>query len=64
VDGTVATFGHDGWGIVHGSDGFDHPFHCTGIADGTRHIDVGVNVTFSLVPGRQGRWEASGISAA
>ena len=38
-----------------------YPFHCTAIADGTRTIAVGTAVTFDVVPGRLGRWEASGL---
>ena len=37
-------------------------FHCTQIADGSRSIPVGAEVTFTLVPGRLGRWEAAGVA--
>lgn len=51
-----------GWGTVRDdSDGREHPFHCTAIGDGTRDIPVGVEVTYRLVPGRHGRFEASDI---
>ena len=33
-------------------------FHCTQIADGTRTIDIGTTVTFRIVAGHMGRWEA------
>ena len=62
MHGTVATFGADGWGLVHGEDGFDHPFHSTAISDGSRRIEVGAEVRFALVPGRQGRWEATDLT--
>lgn len=59
--GTVARFDPDGWGVIHDTDGFDHPFHCTALADGSRRIDPGTEVGFELAPGRQGRWEATAI---
>jgi cold shock CspA family protein len=59
--GTVSAFGHDGWGVITGSDGNTHPFHSTAIADGSRKIDVGSEVTYTLVPGHRGRWEAAGL---
>jgi hypothetical protein len=43
---------------VTGDDGRVRPFHCTAIADGTRTIPVGVAVSYTVVPGRSGRWEA------
>ena len=36
-------------------------FHCTAIADGTRTIEVGTKVTYQVVPGHQGRWEAKDL---
>jgi cold shock CspA family protein len=60
--GTVADFDeHRGWGTVRAADGAEHFFHCTAIADGSRTIAVGAPVGFEVVPGRQGRWEATGI---
>ena len=50
-----------GYGIVRTDDGRDLFFHCAQIADGTRTIPVGVTVAFEVVPGRNGRWEASSI---
>lgn len=64
MDGEVVTFADDGWGVVRGVDGAEHPFHCTAIADGTRRIEPGTAVTFDLVPGRQGRWEAAGLATS
>lgn len=58
--GVVTEFDHDrGYGTV--SDGGAEDgwfFHCTAIADGSRTIAVGTAVTFTLVAGRRGRWEA------
>jgi cold shock CspA family protein len=45
------------------NDGAVHPFHCTAVADGSRTIDRGVEVTYRLVAGRLGRAEASDITA-
>jgi cold shock CspA family protein len=39
-------------------------FHCTAVADGSRRIAVGVQVTFEVVPGPGGRWEAGAIERA
>lgn len=50
-----------GLGEVTDDDGAVHGFHCTRIADGTRTIEVGADVTFELVPGHLGRWEASDL---
>ena len=50
-----------GWGTVEADGGATFAFHCTAIADGSRHIDPGTPVTFHIVPGRGGRWEASAI---
>jgi cold shock CspA family protein len=62
VHGSVAAFDdHKGYGTVHGDDGVDYFFHCTQIADGTRTIAVGAAVSFAVVPGRLGRWEAAGL---
>lgn len=52
-----------GLGVIAGDDGTDYPFHCTGIADGTRTIPTDIPVRFDVVSGRMGRWEAWGIEA-
>ncbi len=54
---------HAGYGHVRGEDGVELFFHCTAIADGTRTIPVGTEVTFEVVPGHNGRWEAASVSA-
>jgi CspA family cold shock protein len=61
--GVVATWDeHGGYGTVTDDDtGAEHFFHCTAITDGSRTIDVGQRVTFEVVPGRLGRWEAENI---
>jgi cold shock CspA family protein len=63
--GVVATF-DDGRGIgeVASEDGVTHPFHCTAIADGSRTIAEGTAVTYEVVAGRMGRWEAARITPA
>jgi cold shock CspA family protein len=62
MTGSVSQFDEaKGYGTVRGDDGRDLFFHCTQIADGTRTIPVGVNVEFEVVPGRNGRWEATHI---
>jgi hypothetical protein len=40
------------------------PFHCTQIADGSRTVAVGTRVTFGLLAGRAGRWEAADLRPA
>ena len=50
-----------GIGTVTADDGVEHFFHCTAIADGSRTIEVGARVRFTVVPGRLGRWEAAAL---
>jgi cold shock CspA family protein len=69
VTGVVTEFDEAaGFGTVTGENGQQHFFHCTAVADGTRTIEVGTAVTFDVVPGRLGRWEAAdlhpGVSTA
>ena len=60
--GRVVAFDpHAGFGTVRSDDGTELFFHCTAIADGSRTIEVGVAVTFEVVPGHHGRWEASNL---
>lgn len=60
--GSVTRFDdHRGLGVITADDGTEFPFHCTGIADGTRTIAVDASVRFDVVAGRVGRWEAWGI---
>lgn len=50
-----------GLGVVEAADGRRYPFHCTQIADGSRTIPVGTDVSFEVAPGHLGRWEATAI---
>jgi CspA family cold shock protein len=59
--GVVARFDeHSGLGVVATDDGVEHPFHCIEIADGSRSIDTGIEVSFDLLA-KFGRWEAANI---
>jgi len=63
--GTVTAFDRRaGLGEVTAEDGAVHSFHCAAIADGSRDIPEGVQVRFTVVPGRSGTWEAVGIEPA
>jgi cold shock CspA family protein len=63
--GTVVEFDDPrGLGVVRADDGVDYPFHCTAVADGTRSIAEGSSVSFRVVPGRLGRWEAAALTPA
>jgi len=62
--GEVVSFDEGrGWGVVRRDDGAELDFHCTAVADGSRTIEVGTRVRWDVVPGRMGRWEATGIEA-
>lgn len=62
--GTVTSFDDPaGVGEIRTPDGVLHPFHCTAIADGSRSIEPGTAVTFAVVAGRAGTWEAARIAA-
>ena len=50
----IGTVAQDGTGDVF-------EFHATAIADGSRTIDEGAAVTFSVVPGHRGRYEARSL---
>ncbi|HEY2812085.1 MAG TPA: cold shock domain-containing protein [Acidimicrobiales bacterium] len=62
--GTVAVFDDGkGFGTVRDADtGDEYFFHCSAIADGSRMIDVGASVTFEVVAGGNGKWEARAIT--
>ena len=61
--GVVVRFeDHAGYGTVRGHDGRELFFHCTAIAGGTRTIEVGTEVSFKVVPGHHGRWEATRVA--
>lgn len=59
--GTVAAFdAQRGLGTVTDADGEMFTFHCIEIADGTRDIEVGADVSFDLLA-KFGRYEAANI---
>jgi len=64
ASGRVVEFdGHKGYGTVRDGDtGAEYFFHCTQIADGSRTIAVGTEVSFAVRPGRLGRWEATQVN--
>ena len=62
LDGVVSAFDDDaGLGEVTTEAGRVLEFQCTRIADGSRTIEVGAEVTFEVAPGHRGRWEAVAI---
>jgi cold shock CspA family protein len=50
-----------GLGTILADDGEVLPFHCTAIADGSRTVEAGRRVQFSVIPGLSGRWEATRV---
>ncbi len=59
--GTVVEFDETvGLGTIVSGDGGEYPFHCIEIADGSRTIDIGADVSFDLLA-KLGRWEAANI---
>lgn len=61
--GTVESFDFQvATGVLVDRSGIRYPFHCTAIADGSRDIQVGIEVAFRLVFGHAGRVEAASIS--
>ncbi len=66
LTGRVVEFddhGGFGWVEAEGAESRRYWFHCTQIADGSRHLDADAYVTFSVAPGHLGRWEAVGLQA-
>jgi len=62
LDGVVVDYDdHAGFGWVE-ADGNRFWFHCTRLLDGSRHAEAGQPVSFAVVPGHLGRWEAAQIS--
>ena len=62
TEGVVAEFDDPkGYGTIRADDGTEYFFQCTRIADGTRTIEPGARVTFSVVAGHRGRHEAADI---
>ena len=61
--GIVVAFDEQkGYGTVRDEDGVEYFFHCTQIADGSRSIAAGAGVSFQVVAGRLGRWEAAELT--
>lgn len=59
--GTVSTFDEQvGLGTIVALDGTEHLFHCIEIADGSRSIASGAEVSFDALA-KFGRWEAANI---
>jgi cold shock CspA family protein len=62
--GRVASFDATrGLGTVTDDAGAVYAFHATAIAGGSRRIDVGTRVSYSLAPGHGGRLEARTLVA-
>ena len=62
MHGVVADWDeHAGYGTISADDGTELFFHCTALVDGSRTTDVGAQVSFDVVAGRLGRWEAENI---
>ena len=53
-----------GLGSVATADGVRFGFHCTQIAGGGRTIPAGAPVTFVVIAGRGGKWEAGDLRPA
>lgn len=51
---------HAGFGELE-ADGSRYWFHCTAVADGSRLAEPGQRVSFRVVPGHLGRWEAADV---
>lgn len=59
--GTVTSFDHDrGLGTITGDDGARFEFHCVSIGNGSRMIDAGSRVRFTIER-KLGRHEATAI---
>jgi cold shock CspA family protein len=57
--GRVASFdARRGLGVVADDDGTEFAFHASAIADGSRRIEEGTTVSFTVAPAHRGRYEA------
>ncbi len=52
-----------GLGVVVDDHGRSYPFHCAALADGTRFVELGTSVVFSVAPGHGGRYEARAVTS-
>ena len=60
--GRVAAFdATGGLGTVDDDDGAIYGFHATAVADGSRRIEVGTPVVFTVSPGHRGLYEARSL---
>jgi cold shock CspA family protein len=60
--GRVASFDPiRGLGAVEDDDGASYGFHATAIADGSRRIEAGTTVVFTVTPGHRGLYEARSL---
>jgi cold shock CspA family protein len=60
--GRVASFDQRrGLGTVADDTGTSYGFHATAIADGSRRIEVGQAVVFTVAPGHRGLYEARSL---
>jgi cold shock CspA family protein len=50
-----------GLGTVDDDDGSTYGFHATAVADGSRRIEVGTTVVFTVSPGTRGLYEARSL---
>ena len=61
--GKVVAFDEErGLGTIRADDGVELQFHCTAIADGSRHIPVGARVNFATDVTHLGLLEAVGVT--
>jgi cold shock CspA family protein len=61
--GRVASFDpRRGLGEVEVEDGTVYGFHATAIADGSRRIEVGAPVVFTISPAHRGLYEARALT--
>lgn len=63
LKGTVVAFDRDvGLGVVRSTDGAELGFHATAISDGTRHVEVGAEVTYEQRLAHAGAREARNVT--
>jgi cold shock CspA family protein len=63
--GRVTSFDRDrGLGTVVDDGGRSFGFHATAVADGSRNIEVGAAVAFTVSPGHGGHYEARSLVPA
>jgi hypothetical protein len=51
-----------GLGEVNDEDGTSYGFQATAVVDGSRHIEVGASVVFTISPGHRGLYEARSLT--